>query len=152
MLITWVVLVLFLMTFPSVAFSQTTVANADEAAIKQTALDYIEGWYEGNAERMERALHPELAKRIVRTNPQNNQSQLDQMSAMTLVLRTRRGGGKATPKERQQKDVTILDIYQNAASVKVVAADWIDYLQVAKFNGRWVIVNVLWELKPSPGK
>lgn len=62
-------LVLILVTFPSVAFSQTNAANAD-AAIRQTALDYIEGWYEGNAERMERALHPELAKRIVRTNPQ----------------------------------------------------------------------------------
>ncbi len=32
----------------------------DNAAIKQTALDYIEGWYEGNAERMQRALHPDL--------------------------------------------------------------------------------------------
>jgi hypothetical protein len=149
MRITWVALVLFMVTFPSVAFSQTNVATADEAAIRQTALDYIEGWYEGNAERMERALHPELAKRIVRTNPQNNQSRLDQMSAMTLVLGTRRGGGKDTPKERQQKDVTVLDIYQNAASVKIVASDWIDYLHVAKFNGRWVIVNVLWELKPN---
>src|SRR4051812_14973787 len=38
---------------------------ADSAAIKATALDYIEGWYTGDAERMERALHPELAKRIV---------------------------------------------------------------------------------------
>src|SRR4030095_13058991 len=109
---------------------------ADAAAIKQTALDYIEGWYEGNPERMERALHPELAKRIVRTNPQNNRSRLDQMSAMTLVLGTRAGGGKDTPKERQQKDVTILDVYENAASVKVVASDWIDYLHMAKFNGR----------------
>jgi len=45
---------------------------ADATAIKQTALDYIEGWYEGNAERMERALHPELAKRIVRTNQEGN--------------------------------------------------------------------------------
>jgi putative lumazine-binding protein len=152
MRITWVALILFLVTFPSVAFSQTNVATTDEAAIKQTALDYIEGWYEGNAERMERALHPELAKRIVRTNPQNNQSRLDQMGAMALVLATRRGAGKSIPKERQQKDVTVLDIYQNAASVKIVAADWIDYLQVAKFNGHWVIVNVLWELKPNPGK
>ena len=103
-------LVLTLLTFASVARAQTTAPNANDAAIKQTALDYIEGWYEGNAERMERALHPELAKRIVRTNPQN-QSQLGQMSAMSLVLGTRRGGGKDTPKERQQKDVTILDVY-----------------------------------------
>ena len=142
-------LVLTLLTFASVASAQTTAPNANDAAIKQTALDYIEGWYEGNPERMERALHPELAKRIVRTNPQN-QSQLGQMSAMSLVLGTRRGGGKDTPKERQQKDVTILDVYENAASVKIVASDWIDYLHMAKFNGRWVIVNVLWELKPKP--
>ena len=27
-------------------------------------------------------------------------------------------------------------------------ADWIDYLQIAKVDGRWVIVNVLWEYKP----
>jgi len=128
--------------------AQEPNADAERAAIKQTALDYIEGWYEGNAERMERALHPELAKRIARTNPEGR-SRLDQMSAMSLVQGTKRGGGKDTPKEKQQKDVTILDIYENAASVKVVASDWIDYLHVAKFNGRWVIVNVLWELKPQ---
>ena len=121
---------------------------ADTEAIKQTALDYIEGWYEGNSERMERAVHPELAKRIVRTNAEGY-SRVDQQSAMTLVLYTRRGGGKNTPKEKQQKDITILDVYENAASVKVVASDWIDYLHMAKFNGRWVIVNVLWELKPQ---
>jgi hypothetical protein len=129
--------------------AQPTASTADAEAIRQTALDYIEGWYEGNGERMERALHPELAKRIVRTNPENNQSRLDQMSAMSLVQGTRRGGGKATAKERQQKDVTVLDVYEGAASVKIVASDWIDYLHMAKVAGRWVIVNVLWELKPN---
>src|SRR5882672_12246498 len=137
-------LTIMLFSFVSLARAQSP---ADATAIKQTALDYIEGWYEGNAERMERALHPELAKRIVRTNQEGN-SRLDQMSAMSLVLGTRRGGGKNTPAEKQQKDVTILDVYENAASVKVVASDWIDYLHMAKFNGKWVIVNVLWELKP----
>ncbi|HEV7844147.1 MAG TPA: nuclear transport factor 2 family protein [Pyrinomonadaceae bacterium] len=142
--------VLVLIAFASAAHAQTPAPNTtDTAAIRQTALDYIEGWYEGNAERMERALHPELAKRIVHTNPENNQSRLDQMSAMSLLLGTRKGIGRNTPKERQQKDVTILDIYENAASVKIVAADWIDYLHMAKFNGRWVIVNALWELKPK---
>src|SRR5262245_7198338 len=131
------------------ASAQAGTSAADEAAIRQTALDYIEGWYEGDAERMERAVHPELTKRIVRTNPQNGQSRLGQMSAMTLVLGVRRGGGKNTPKAKQQKDVTILDVYQNAASVKIVAADWVDYLHLAKSNDRWVIVNVLWELKPG---
>lgn len=131
------------------ASAQTATSASDATAIKETALNYIEGWYEGNADRMEAALHPELAKRIVRTDPQTHQSRLDQMSALTLVQNTRRRGGKQTPKEKQQKDVTILDIFENAASVKIVASDWIDYLHLAKFNGKWVIVNVLWELKPE---
>jgi Putative lumazine-binding len=126
-----------------------SASEADLAAIKQTALDYIEGWYEGNAERMERALHPELAKRIVVTDPRSGRSRLDQMGAMTLTLGTRSRASNPTPKEKRQSDVTVLDVFENAASVKVVATDWIDYLHVAKFNGRWVIVNVLWELKPQ---
>ena len=146
-----VILILLIFLFVSVLNvpAQTTASDADKEAIKQTALDYIEGWYEGNSERMERALHPDLAKRIVMTNPQG-WSQLQQMSAMGLVQGVKRGGGKNTPKEKQQKDVTILDLFNNAASVKVVASDWIDYLHVAKWNGRWVIVNVLWELKLPP--
>jgi hypothetical protein len=146
---TILILVVGLIFCASGVEAQTSVSETDKAAIKQTALDYIEGWYEGNAERMERALHPELAKRIVRTNPQNGQSRLDQMSALTLVQGTRRGGGKQTPKDKQQKDVVILDVYGNTASVKIIASDWIDYLHIAKSNGRWVIVNVLWELKPQ---
>jgi hypothetical protein len=139
-------LAVLILSSPSLALAD---ADADREAIKQAALDYAEGWYEGNAERMERALHPELAKRIARTNPEGR-SRLDQMSAMTLVQFTRNGGGKNTPKEKQQKDVTILDVFGNAATVKLEMSGWIDYLHVARFNGRWVIVNVLWELKPQP--
>ena len=67
-------------------------AVADSGAIKATALDYIEGWYEGNSERMERAVHPDLAKRIVNTD-QRGRSVLGHQSAMTLVQNTRRGFG-----------------------------------------------------------
>jgi hypothetical protein len=28
-------------------------------------------------------------------------------------------------------------------------SDWIDYMHMARWNNRWVIVNVLWELKPE---
>jgi hypothetical protein len=142
--------VAFFPTSPAAAQARVP-SSADSAAIKTTALDYIEGWYEGNGERMERALHPELAKRIMYQPTQaGGRSRLDSQSAMTLVRNTRAGGGKRTPPEKQQKDVTILDIYENAASVKVVAGTWIDYLHMARAEGRWQIVNVLWELKPQP--
>lgn len=144
-----ILILVIIFTFSIItAHAQTAPSDADKAGITAAALDYIEGWYEGNAERMERSLHPDLAKRIVHTNPEGRSS-LGQMSAMGLVQGVKRGGGKDTPKEKQQKDVTILDIYGNTASVKVVASDWVDYLHIAKFNGRWVIINVLWELKPK---
>jgi hypothetical protein len=117
---------------------------ADSADIKQAALDYIEGWYDGNAERMERALHPDLAKRIINTTAQGR-NMLGHQSAMTLVQNTRRGGGKETPIDQRRTDVRILDVFRNTASVRVDAGTWIDYLHIARWNGRWVIVNVLWE-------
>jgi hypothetical protein len=122
---------------------------ADSAAIRATALDYIDGWWTGDADRMERALHPDLAKRIINVNPQNGRASLGHQSAMTLVQGVRRGGGKDTPAAQRKSDVRILDIFGNTSSVKVDAGVWIDYLHVAKWNGRWVIVNVLWELRST---
>jgi Putative lumazine-binding len=141
---------LTLLALPAAA--QTPTAERDRAAITAACLDYIEGWYEGNPDRMERALHPDLAKRIALTDAKTGRVRLDQMSAMGLVQGTRRGGGKNTPKDRQQKDVTVLDVFENAASAKIVASDWIDYLHLARWNGQWKIVNVLWELKPEARK
>ena len=140
-------LLAFLLVIALTPRALTAQAAADSAAIRATALDYIEGWYTGDATRMERALHPELAKRIVQTDPQGR-SRLGQQSAMTLVSSTRRGGGTDIPADKRKSDVRILDMYGNAASVRIQAASWVDYLHMARSNGRWVIVNVLWELEP----
>ena len=129
-----------------VAVPVVAQSAADSAAIRETALNYVEGWYTGDAARMERALHPDLAKRIVRQGPQG--SRLNSMTAAELVEGTRRGGGKETPAAQQQKDVVILDVFQNAASVRATMSGWVDYMHMAKWNGEWRIVNVLWELKP----
>lgn len=133
----------------SVVAGQAKPTNdPEEAAIRATALDYIDGFYTGDGARMERALHPELAKRIVTTDPKTGKSALEQMSAMTLVQRTRSGIGKI-PENRRQHDVTILDRFEETAVVKLVATEWVDYLQMAKYDGQWKIVNVLWVWKPG---
>jgi hypothetical protein len=103
-------------------FSARAQSAVDSAEIRSAALDYIQGWYTADAARMERALHPELAKRMVQEDPKSQKSVLDQMGAKQLVQYTREGG--------------------------VIAKDWVDYLHLARWNGRWQIVNVLWELKP----
>jgi hypothetical protein len=138
----------------------STGTGTDSAAIKETLLNYVEGWYEGSAVRMQRALSPELAKRIVRKNSKTGKEYLEEMTADELVTGTESDGGCAAgsnesrpectliPKERQQKDITIFDIYEDDASAKVVFLGWVDYVHLARINGRWVIVNVLWQEKP----
>ncbi len=90
---------------------------------------------------------PELAKRNV-TSDSTGHSRLIQMTAMTLVQSTRNAGGSHIPEGRRRSDIRILDIYRGAASVRVTAATWVDYMHMAKYNNRWVIVNVLWENDP----
>jgi hypothetical protein len=130
------------------AHAQSVATAADSAGIRAAALDYIEGWYTADAARMERAVHPELAKRMVATDA-NGRSRLIQMTAMTLVQGTRNGGGSQIPMAQRKNAVKILDIYQGAAVARVDASTWIDYMQLARWNGRWVIVNVLWENSPT---
>ena len=125
------------------AFGQ---AATEQDAIKRAALNYAEGWYEGDADKMESSLSPDLAKRTVRSNPQG-QSMVSQMTALALVQGTRGGSGKQTAKADQQKDVTILDMMTSSATVKLEMRDWVDYMHLGKVNGKWVIINVLWEMK-----
>ena len=134
---------------PQGSAAEHVATAADSSGIRDAAMDYIQGWYEGNAERMQRALHPELAKRIVRTDPKTGHSSLGTMGALTLINNTKAGGGSKTPVERRRTDYRLLDIYENAAVARVDAGEWVDYLQLAKWSGRWVIVNVLWELRPQ---
>lgn len=119
---------------------------ADSAAIRATALDYIEGWYSADAARMEHALHPHLAKRFVESFADGG-VRLTETTALELVQQVRAGGGSGTPENERRTDVHILDVFQDVASVRVDAHGWIDYMHLAKFGGEWSIVNVLWEIR-----
>lgn len=123
---------------------------ADTAGIRAAALDYAEGWFEGNPDRMARALSPELVKRIVVRDTVSGKDMIQGMGSTVLINNVRRGFGRSTPADKQQKDVRIYDIYRGAAVARVTMTDWIDYLQLARIDGRWVIVNVLWERKAGP--
>jgi hypothetical protein len=126
------------------------VAGEHDEALRATAMDYAMGWYTGDAERIKGALHPDLAKRILRVDPETGNRSLDHMGAAKLVEYTRKGGGTRTPESERRHDITVLDVTGNAAVVKLVMHAWVDYLQMVKMEERWVIVNVLWEITDSP--
>ena len=119
---------------------------ADSTAIRQTALDYIDGWYAGDAARMERALHTHLAKRLVYTDQQGHSRLLD-LTAAELIQSTRAGAGKI-PREQWRDSVTVLSVFGNDAVVRIDATTWVDFLELVKWDGAWKIVNVIWENRP----
>jgi hypothetical protein len=119
---------------------------AEQAGIRRAALDYIEGWYANDASRMERALHPQMVKR--RVMQEAGAPLLDHGDARRLIEATRLSPGEtAQPIGNRRRDVRILDIHGNAATVKIDADDWVDYLHLVRWNGEWKIINVLWELR-----
>jgi hypothetical protein len=69
------------------------------------------------------------------------------MTATQLVNGVRAGGGTRTPANERKSEVKILDVFGNAASARIDAGAWIDYLHLSKTGDRWQIVNVLWELR-----
>ena len=117
--------------------------SADTAGIRATAHDYIDGWYSGDGDRMERSLHTHLAKRLVYVNKMQ-QSALVDLTSAELVQSTRAGHGKI-PRDQWRDSVTILDIFGNTAVVRIDATTWVDFLEEVKWNGEWKILNVVWE-------
>ena|ERR1700740_3179882 len=116
----------------------------DSLAIIKTAHDYIDGYYTNDVDRMQGALHPELSKTIISKNAAGIE-QVGHQSALMLVQATK--NHPATPADKRRQDVFVTDIFRDAATAKVIASGWVDYLQLHRWHGRWVIINVLWELE-----
>jgi hypothetical protein len=127
----------------AVALPAWSQPQDEKAAIRRAALDYIEGWYEADGARMDRALHNELAKRTIRSV--GGAERFTSLTKAQMVEATQKGGGKNRPAATRNIKVDILDVYRDIASVRTECADFIDYLQLARSEGQWKIVNVLWQ-------
>ena len=114
------------------------MAATDEDLITATVLDYFEGWFEGDAARMERALHPELVKR--------DADELELTTKAQMVEATARGVGTARAAGRRiEIDVEVADVRGDAASVVVRTAIYHEYLHMVRTTGGWRIANALWQ-------
>ena len=117
-------------------------------AIVATVMDYFEGWFDGDAERMARALHPNLNKRSVRvaatvpvlSNPS---------SAVQMIGWTGQGEGIAVKPAEPAIKVRVDDVYDHIATVTVYSAIYIEYLQLMKTPEGWRIVNALYMNMPQ---
>jgi hypothetical protein len=112
----------------------------EQELITRAVLDYMEGWFDGDAARMERAVHWDLVKR----RPGEDQAaSLGVTTAERMVELTMRGEGKAVAADRRI-DVEIVDVYEDVASVTVRTTPYHEYLHLVRTHDGWKIANVLW--------
>jgi len=132
-----------------------TQSAEDSLAIINTARNYVEGWAEGNTERVALAVSPELAKRKIFVDPEGKWF-ISDMSA-SLLIQAARGNKEGVRMPDKDPDhpfslnVEILDISGNVASVKAwnTKYGFLDYCHMAKIGDEWKIINVLWEYLPK---
>jgi hypothetical protein len=128
--------------------------EADRQAIVDVVHDYFDGWFDGDAGRMDRALHPGLAKRApmaallaLGARPDGDPDALDEDTRQTMIEATRQGIGakRATTPEDRAIEVEIVDVYDWIASVIVRSSIYHEYLHLVRTSKGWKIVNALWQ-------
>jgi hypothetical protein len=137
----------FAVLLPSSIAAQTATANRE--AVQRAALDYLEGFYEGDSTKHIRSIHPSVYKYgfFYRANESRyNGSQMRWEGFHTYTRNVRQTGERAPA--NAPKEVLIFEVLDQTASVKVTAFWGIDYLLLGKFDGKWMITHVLWQTPP----
>jgi len=108
--------------------------------ITETVRDYFEGWFDGDVERMDRALHPELVKRSRGAQPG---AALGITTKERMLELTAKGEGREDGADRSL-DIQIEDVAEDIASVTVRSAVYHEYLHLVQTHDGWKIANALW--------
>jgi len=123
-----------------------TPMETDQAAITSVVLDYYKGWFEGDAARMERALHPELCKHSLDRVGASGEA-LKTLTAPQMIQWTAEGIGRTRLPANGDPRIAIdvEDVYDTIANVTVRSAIYREYIQLVRTDDGWRIANVLWQ-------
>ncbi len=135
----------------AVPLSVQAQQDADHEAVYNAVLDYVEGIYNVQPERIERSVHPELRK-LGFFRPSADGPYRPGTMPMTfdqLVNLAANWNKNGQVPEDAPKEITIYEVLDRTASAKLTAHWGIDYFHLAKFDdGTWKIINVLWQSPP----
>jgi len=107
-------------------------SEAEKGAVIKTALDYSDGAYSGDAARMERAIHPDLNKLIFNRRSPAMGLAAGYSTYGVLVEAVRAGLIASLDSDKRLTEVSVLEVKDDAACVKLRTAQWCDYLQMIK--------------------
>jgi hypothetical protein len=124
-------------------------ANSDKEAVRQAAMNYIEALYQAKPELIEKSVHPDLSKRGYFRKKGEQTFSNEPMSYQQLYdLAGKWNKDGKRPIEKAPKDVVVYEVLNQTASAKITAFWGIDYMHLAKYDGTWKIVNILWQEPP----
>jgi hypothetical protein len=116
----------------------TQQKTSDDAAVRATVTDYIEGYYSGDAARMEKTLHPHYLKHVLHGN-----IPMREKTASQIMQDVRSEGVPDLPQAERTEQISVLDVSGNIASTKLVTPHWVDYITLSKSDGQWKILSVV---------
>jgi len=119
--------------------------TADRKAVERAVLDYVEAIYEVKPELVDRSVHRELAKRGYMRGEDGTYREAPMTFAQLRTLAERWNSQGRVDAKTARKEVVVLDLLDQTASAKLTASWGTDYMHLAKYNGEWKIVNILWQ-------
>lgn len=117
--------------------------------VRRAALDYIEGFYEGDSVKLMRSVRPDVSKYGFDL-PRGSSVYVGEPMKWEEFLsyaRQVKARGRGTPASAP-REVLLLDVLDQTAAVKVTAWWGTDYLLLGRYDGRWMISHVLWQSMP----
>ena len=114
---------------------------SEKDPIVATALDYFEGWYDADLDRVDRALHPQLVKR----RPAEVRGGDPRVTTKQMMLDYVRKGGGAEDKTDDPIEVDVVDIHHDIATAVVRSAQYREYLHLLRTPDGWRIVDAFWQ-------
>lgn len=122
-------------------------APSDQEAVRQAALDYVEGIYEVKPERLQRSVHPTLVKRgFYKKDAAAPYTEMPMTYEQLLKLAA--NWNKDGKRDTSIKEVAVLEVLDQTAVAKVRANWGTDYMLLGKYDGQWKIVQILWQSHP----
>jgi len=119
---------------------------AELDGIVQGVQAFAEAWFEGDEAALERCLHPDLISRVLEAGPRESvPPRLGKALGFMDLLGAPARMGLHTDPGHRRPEVSVLDVRGHAASVRAILGDWVAYIHLVAFRGRWAVVNVLWE-------
>lgn len=131
-----------------VAPAAVAQTSADSAGVRDAVLDYVNSIYNADTTLVYRSVRPELAKRGYWIPRNATAYSNEPMTFKELVETARTWNAAKKDTSTWPREVRILDLLNQTASAKLTARWGIDYLHLARYDGRWMIVNVLWQSPP----